>query len=128
MREITVFIIYYNTSLNIIFLKPGQIVQWKQCYVRQGKFQMGHQAKFLFERNQDIKSLCGCKNNLELLYFDKYQTWVSKYPSASNRTSVVSKEHLVVFSLTFFEYALKPTAQCKLSKLINRMSVLALLV
>ena len=39
---------------------------------------------------------------MELLYLDKDQTQVSTCPSATNRTSLVFKEHLVAFSLTFF--------------------------
>ena len=46
-------------------------------------------------------------SRLKLLYFDKYQTEVGTWPSASNRTSAVFKEHLVVFSLTFFAHASK---------------------
>ena len=57
---------------------------------------------------QDIKSLCGPYKNLELLYLVKCQTWVSTFPSASNRTSAVSEEHLVALSCTLFAYA-EPT-------------------
>ena len=62
-----------------------------------GKFQIGHHTNLFFERNQDIKNLCSSWNNLELLQFDKYQTQARTYSSASNRTSVVFKEYLVVF-------------------------------
>ena len=39
--------------------KRGHIVRLKRCYVRQGECQTGYQAKRFFEKNQDIKSLCG---------------------------------------------------------------------
>ena len=72
------------------FFKTWTVVHKKLCYVRQCEFQTGHQAKF-FEKNQDIKSLWSSWKNLELLYLDKYQTQVSKCPSAYNRTSVFLK-------------------------------------
>ena len=35
----------------IYFFKPGQIVRYKLCYVRQGGFQTGHETKRFFEKN-----------------------------------------------------------------------------
>ena len=66
------------------------------------KFRPGIRQNFFCEKNQDIKSLCGSSNGLELRYLDKYQTYVRTCPSASKRTSVVLKKHSVAYSLTFF--------------------------
>ena len=38
-----------TSSLNIVFLKPGQIVWWKRYYVGQGEFQIEHHTIFLKE-------------------------------------------------------------------------------
>ena len=56
--------------------------------------------KHFLERKQDIEILCGFWNNLELQYFD---------------TLAAFKEHLVVFSPTFFAYALKVILQPRLN-------------
>ena len=39
------------SDLNIIFFKPGQMVWQKRCYIGQGEFQAGHQAKLFFGKN-----------------------------------------------------------------------------
>ena len=49
----------------------------------------------------------------------KYQTWVSICRLTSNRTSVVFKEHLAAFSLTFFTYASKLNLHTNIEKKIN---------
>ena len=75
---------------------------------------------FLFLKKK-VKSLCGSWINLELLYLDKYQSEVSTCPTASNRISVVFKEHLVAFSLTIFAYASKLNRQPSMNFFITKV-------
>ena len=65
------------------------------------------------------------------MHFNKYQHLVKTCPSASSRTWVVLKEHLVPFSRTFFAYASKLKLQPNINfenclKLLKRMFVIPL--
>ena len=93
-----------NRPDHIFLFKPKQVVWQKQCYVRQGEFQTRYQTKLFCKKNQDIKSLINIILSFIniIFYLDKYQAQVSTCPLASNRTSVVFREHLVAFCLTFF--------------------------
>ena len=101
----------YRTNFMILqtwiqfVLKPRQIVRQKRSTLDKVNLR------------SDIRQICFWKKlghreftwllkQLELQFFDKYQTQISTSPSASNMTSVF-KGHLVVFSFTFFAYALK---------------------
>ena len=63
------------TTLNIIFFKARTVCPVKMMLHQTRSISDRTSDKtFFFKKNQEIKSLCGSQNNLELLYFDKYQT------------------------------------------------------
>ena len=67
-----------------MFSVLGNHVMMVQRNIGQGEFETGHQTKkIFFKKKSGHKNLRGFQNNLELLYLDKYQTYVSICPSPS---------------------------------------------
>ena len=87
------------TGLNIIFLSP------KRLSGRNDKTSDKVNFRPNMRQNIFLAKRSGHQEFVFIWVCDKCQTYISTCPSASNRTSIVFKERLIAFTLTFCAYA-----------------------